>query len=576
MNSIDLDKSGRESTKSAWKRWIAAASVAMGVLASATAASAETRSLKIFNLHTKDKAEIVFKRNGRYDPAGLKKVNYVLRDWRRNEPTKMDPRLLDLIWEAYRASGSRDYLHVVSAYRSPKTNAMLRGRSKGVAEKSQHMLGKAMDFYLPDVKLKTLRNIGLKLQTGGVGYYPTSGSPFVHMDVGNVRHWPKISRQELVSVFPNGKTLHVPSDGKPLPGYDVALASYKSRRSSGSSALALASAEAPAKTRSGGLLAALFGGGADEEEDVAEVAAPKPSKAVAAAAPARSNGKIVVIPPDQATPATAPFQEAAPEPEAQETVVAALPTRDIPLPIFAPRPKAEVAPVVPFGTAQAEIATPTTVDDIVAEEVAANVPVPTWRPEYKPSPAAVEDDPVLLAMAAPDDARRALGIPVPEARPEVGEFSVASLAADDGPQAQAETIEAAIKSNNERLAVLSSTASPRDLVVARPEGTDPTQAVAVGAKTTRKSARASVQDSKPAPKPQVVQAQPDSARWAMHSGEFVAATASAEPSVAHSLVRTAPIEVYSAGFQQGAQVADAGRFSGKAVSFMPVARFETN
>ncbi|KUM26310.1 hypothetical protein AU467_22455 [Mesorhizobium loti] len=122
---------------------------------------------------------------------------------------------------------------MVCGHRSPSTNAMLRSRSRGVAEKSQHMLGKAMDFYIPGVPLKKLRNIGLKMQGGGVGYYPTSGSPFVHMDVGNVRHWPGIGRQELVSLFPNGKTLHVPSDGRPLPGYEQALAAYKARKGAG-------------------------------------------------------------------------------------------------------------------------------------------------------------------------------------------------------------------------------------------------------------------------------------------------------------------------------------------------------
>src|SRR5688572_6427630 len=228
-------------------------------LSAAVAARAETRSLKLYFIHTKEKAEITFKRNGRYDQAGLKKINRFLRDWRRNEPTRMDPRLLDLVWETYRAAGARDYIHVVSAYRSPATNSMLRKRSKGVANKSQHMLGKAMDFYIPGVSLKRLRDAGLRAQAGGVGYYPRSGSPFVHMDVGNVRHWPRMSRKELVAVFPNGKTLHVPSDGKPLPGYETAVASYQSRKKTGTTALALASAS-PAKSRSGGLLSALFGG----------------------------------------------------------------------------------------------------------------------------------------------------------------------------------------------------------------------------------------------------------------------------------------------------------------------------
>ena len=93
--------------------------------------------------------EFIFKRNGRYDRAGLEKINKFLRDWRRNEPTRMDPQLIDLIWAIYQQAGSRDYIHVVSAYRSLATNNMLRSRSRGVAKKSQHTAGKAMDFYHP-------------------------------------------------------------------------------------------------------------------------------------------------------------------------------------------------------------------------------------------------------------------------------------------------------------------------------------------------------------------------------------------------------------------------------------------
>ena len=224
------------------------------------------------NMHTREKAEIVFKRNGRFDSDGLRQLNQFLRDWRRNEPTKMDPRLFDLIWEAYKTVGSNDYIHVVCGYRSPQTNSMLRSRSKGVAKKSQHMLGKAMDFYIPDVKLKRLREIGLKMQGGGVGYYPTSGSPFVHFDVGNVRHWPKMSRRELIALFPDGKTLHVPSDGKPLPGFDQALASYQARKKSGNVAIASLGSSSSSSKRSGSLFAAFFGGGgADDEEDSSTV-----------------------------------------------------------------------------------------------------------------------------------------------------------------------------------------------------------------------------------------------------------------------------------------------------------------
>ena len=192
----------------------------------APAASAETRTLKLYNVHNHERIDVTFKRNGSYLSDGLKKANWILRDWRRNEPTKMDPRALDLLWEVYQASGSRDYIHIISGYRAPATNAMLRRTRGGQAEKSQHMVGKAIDFYLPDVKLSKLRAIALKKQVGGVGFYPKSGSPFVHIDTGNVRHWPRMTRSELVALFPDGKTLHVPSDGKPLPGYQAALAAY--------------------------------------------------------------------------------------------------------------------------------------------------------------------------------------------------------------------------------------------------------------------------------------------------------------------------------------------------------------
>jgi len=97
------------------------------------------------------------------------------------------------------------------------------------------MLGKATDFFIPGVPLAKLREIGLRMQVGGVGYYPTSGSPFVHMDTGGVRMWPRMTRDQLAHVFPNGKTLYVPSDGRPLPGYDAALADFKSRKAGAAS-----------------------------------------------------------------------------------------------------------------------------------------------------------------------------------------------------------------------------------------------------------------------------------------------------------------------------------------------------
>lgn len=252
---------------------VPALAIAVGLLTT-SAQAGQTRALKIYHLHTHEKAIIVFKRNGRYDPAGLKKLNYILRDWRRDEPTRMDPRLFDLIWEVYQKSGSHEYINVVCGYRAPETNAMLRSRTRGVAEKSQHMLGKAMDFYLPDVRLSKLREIGMKFQVGGVGFYPTSGSPFVHMDVGNVRAWPRMPRRELARLFPDGRTLHKPLEGGVMPGYAAALADYHRRVDSDSIRVA-GNPSSNSDNDTGGthhksLLAALFDTHDESEDDMAD------------------------------------------------------------------------------------------------------------------------------------------------------------------------------------------------------------------------------------------------------------------------------------------------------------------
>jgi hypothetical protein len=139
----------------------------------------------------------------------------------------MDPHLIDLVWEVQREASTQEPIQVVCGYRSPQTNAMLRRSSHGVARFSQHMLGHAMDFYIPGIPLEHLREIGLRLQRGGVGFYPESGSPFVHMDTGDVRMWPRMTHEELARVFPDGRTVLIPTDGKPLPGYAPALAELR-------------------------------------------------------------------------------------------------------------------------------------------------------------------------------------------------------------------------------------------------------------------------------------------------------------------------------------------------------------
>jgi uncharacterized protein YcbK (DUF882 family) len=208
-------------------RCIAVMSAAvLSVAVSAGVAGAETRSLSFYNTHTSERATIVFKRDGVYDQAGLKQLNHLLRDWRRNEETRMDPELFDLIWNVYRDVGASEPINIVCGYRAPETNNMLHNRSRGVAKHSQHMLGHALDFFIPGVDLTKLRYVGMKQQYGGVGIY--YGSNFVHMDVGSVRTWPnRLSRDQLLALFPDGRTLHLPSDGGPLPGYTLAMADFK-------------------------------------------------------------------------------------------------------------------------------------------------------------------------------------------------------------------------------------------------------------------------------------------------------------------------------------------------------------
>jgi uncharacterized protein YcbK (DUF882 family) len=284
-------------------------------------AEGDTRSLSLHHMHTGEDISITFKRNGRYDEEALKKLDWFLRDWRREQSTHMDPHLLDLTWEVTQEVGAKEPIQVVCGYRSPETNTMLRHRSRGVAQYSQHTVGRAMDFYIPGVPLEQLRFAGLRLQRGGVGFYPTSGSPFVHLDTGSVRHWPRMTHDQLVRVFPNGKTVHIPSDGRPLAHYEQALAEVR-RRGSAPSATLLAQARdagaiSEADAQAGavekpkrGLLAKLFGFGTDEEDaDAADVDGSVHRGTAAAQTPVVSKPvRVAAIPiPPKAPPRPAQF-----------------------------------------------------------------------------------------------------------------------------------------------------------------------------------------------------------------------------------------------------------------------------
>ena len=149
----------------------------------------ETRDLSFYHTHTGKHLDVVYWQDGIYIESALEEINRLLSDFRTGDMVEMDPTLLDLIYDVRESLGSDGTYQIISAYRSPKTNAMLRGRSasSGVAKKSQHLLGKAIDVRLEGVTTAQLRDAAIRLQRGGVGYY--EASDFVHMDTSRVRRW---------------------------------------------------------------------------------------------------------------------------------------------------------------------------------------------------------------------------------------------------------------------------------------------------------------------------------------------------------------------------------------------------
>jgi uncharacterized protein YcbK (DUF882 family) len=145
------------------------------------------KRLAFYNLHTGEHLKTVYWAKGRYVPAGLKDINWILRDYRRNAVRPIDLRLLDLLYALDRKLETHQPFHIICGYRTPQTNEYLRHHSAGVAKHSMHMLGKAIDIRIPGCRLIGLQRAALALHDGGVGIYPISN--FVHVDVGRVRHW---------------------------------------------------------------------------------------------------------------------------------------------------------------------------------------------------------------------------------------------------------------------------------------------------------------------------------------------------------------------------------------------------
>lgn len=394
-------------------------------------ANGDTRTLSFHHMHTDETLTVTFKREGRYDPQALEKINWLLRDWRRDEPTRMDPQLFDLLWEIHREVDTKEPITIVSAYRSPQTNAMLRKRGRGVARFSQHMLGKAIDFYIPGVELSDLRIAGLRLERGGVGFYPTSGSPFVHMDTGGIRHWPRMTRDQLARVFPDGKTVHLPADGKPMPGYEIALAALEKRRPGqialasrgvpGPDAVETENPERPSVTgRAKTFIASLFGK-ADEEEEETPATSRRRLPAIASLTagpppPGSTPPPVAGLPRPTASAALAPTIPAqqtpqlawqtgpadAPAPETKPVAMASI----IPLPRPRPGDIEEVTASLPeaiVGRPAAQPAGPALAYAPAARPLGgAQVPVPTRAVRAAQAAPTTQRDFALAAMAPAD------------------------------------------------------------------------------------------------------------------------------------------------------------------------------
>jgi len=145
------------------------------------------RSLCFDNLYTKERIETVYWREGKYIPESLDRLNYIFRDIRTGTVKAIDRDLLDLLFALKQKIGNSQPFHIISGYRTPKSNAILRKKNKGAAKNSMHIYGKAVDIRVPGHKIREIRRAAMKLKGGGVGYYPRSS--FLHIDVGNIRYW---------------------------------------------------------------------------------------------------------------------------------------------------------------------------------------------------------------------------------------------------------------------------------------------------------------------------------------------------------------------------------------------------
>ena len=381
-------------------------------------ANGDSRTLSFVNNHTNESASFTYRANGYYDEAVLEKLNWFMRDWRLNEQIKMDPRLFDILWEVYRQSSSSQPIDVLSAYRSPQTNAMLRRRSRQVAEHSQHMQGKAIDAHFIDVGPGAIRDVAMRMQEGGVGFYPIGSTPWVHVDSGTVRYWPRMSRSAMARLFPDGKTVFIPADGQPMERYAEAKAMVEAR-----------GGDVQVASSGGGLFGWLFGGarggGADDEEETGG------SRVIAGG----RGGAFVSAGVGRGGPAPAIVAVAAPSAPVAPPPAAPPPATPPPPPPVAAEPAA-TAPDVAAADSEAPDA-----PAVLRASSGASVPAPT--PPRRPAS--------LLASIDP-------ATPTPPRRP--AEFAVATTEASSSPPSPAPLAPASARGDDLIAALIERNALP--------------------------------------------------------------------------------------------------------------------
>jgi uncharacterized protein YcbK (DUF882 family) len=148
-----------------------------------------SRTIHFLHTHTNEVLEVTYAVAGRYVASALENVQHFLRDFRNGAMHEIDPALLDQLHRLAAATSTKAPFEVISGYRSPETNAMLQKQGHGVATNSLHLQGRAIDIRLADVALEDLRDAARSMRAGGVGYYPSADSNFVHIDTGRVRIW---------------------------------------------------------------------------------------------------------------------------------------------------------------------------------------------------------------------------------------------------------------------------------------------------------------------------------------------------------------------------------------------------